>query len=1091
MDKNVEKLREALRKAERRLKAAGIEYAPKAWDFASDRSKAVTVISEEYKHAVEECFGETCDDVLGGYDISDEMMGGKFGKELIDDICDHVGTEYFADKVASLAARRGEGVKTESDEDAPNVRPNGILPTMVFISEEDAAIYADDPKDYPDTEEYADDEGNVDYEAYDAAVEAHVAEKYENLKKVYGLGIIKDPEGLVDSLYDFNQETLRQAADLWKVGDEQGQADSEALKGIALVIEPNLVLGSRIACENEHGFQTMSAPVREVQIKRFSDYLRSLCGEFGTVEWVKSKGNRVSGEPKEEGTHEAKGLSEGYLGQTVEDFFDDCSDASAINRVIVYALDDEEPVYDGEYYDLPESILEAPFLEFGTIGQLIVNVADEGGSDYYDTLDDFLGDANVDDVQVWDTDSEDVAYDGDKDSVDDELGQKSFLSFDAPEYITINLDCDKSELDLDDLEEAKGKKRKKKGIHARTNVGDPKRNMAFFNMAMGASEYASDGGCCGGESDGGEGGVGESKECGKTIAKTFKGNGRKTDESRHGGFVKRYKGYKIIDVGDYFVVTDPHGLTVGHERTLIGCEGLIDELTKDGPTSGKPKVDEMTDDELRNMPEGTEKRCINMLNSMIAYDWDMKETAKEFLDRIEGTHTYDYIKKYVDELGKDKVAELMQRQIDDVDKIVYAGTDSDGVGYNAIIWKDAKRESLKPRRLSEGEAIGKANEDTKKLAERGLTSAERHNRSMDNIFSDWLKQQKLKKDILLSHGLTPEEVDELANNQGLTKRALNDKLRELGLWDEFVSKLHGMSESTLSEVTRKTKDGKWANVGKDGKADSGTFKTKKEADAQRKAMFANGFGESYEDDVKIAGKAGANASIDRYLYNHFGLSGVKAMHHYAKTYKEIWDIIHDSNKFDDFKAYLKRDKSSDFKAYLDKRDKSAEGMREAKKNGSKLDTSGIQYFGTKNQFNYDKQQLRIDHDAKTYEKGMFTHIARRETVSTPELRRIIQRLDDMGYKEVKHGDAKAPEGYFEAWKSHSKAKYFEAWERHSAEKAFDKSHSEGQNMDEGGNKVMEKKQKIKEDEKESQGIYAKSLISLWDRYANVFKELED
>ena len=817
MDKNVEKLREALCKAERRLKAAGIEYSPKAGDFASDRSKAVTVLSEEYRHIVEEYFGEPCDDVLGGYDISDEMMDGKCGKELIDDICDHVGTEYFADKVASLAARRKEGRKTESaDDDASNVRPNGILPTMVFISEEDAAIYADDPNDYPDTEEYADDDGNVDYEAYDAAVEAHVAKKYEDLKKVYGLGIVKDPEGLADSIYDFNQETLRQAADLWKVGDEQGQADSEALKGIALAIEPNHVLGNRIVCNNEHNFQNLSATVREAQIKRFSDYLRSLCDRFGLIEWDKSKNNYAYGSPKEAGIPEAKGLSEGYLGQTVEDFFDDCSDASAINRVIVYALDDEEPVYDGEYYDLPESILEAPFLEFGTTGQLIVNVADDGGSDYYDTLDDFLGDANVDDVQVWDSDSEDIAYDGDKDSVDDELGQRSFLSFDAPEYITINLDCDKSELDLDDLEEAKGKKGKKKGIRARANVGDPKRNMAFFNMAMGASEYAGKGdGCCAGEGAEAEGGMGESKGCGKTIAKTFKGKGKgkgairegssfadridsyhrehnhspaeaaafenaidcmyfgygrkhwnpaglsdadadkiwkqarelmTTDESWHGGFVKRYKGYKINDVGDYFVVTDPHGLTVGHERTLIGCEGLIDELTKGGPTSGKPKVDEMTDDELRRMPEGTEKRCIGMLNSMIAYDWDRKETAKEFLDRIEGTHTYDYIKKYVDELGKDKVAELMQRQIDDVDRIAYAGTDSDGMGYNTIIWKDAKRESLKPCRLSKG----KANEDTKKL-----------------------------------------------------------------------------------------KDGKWANVGKDGKADSGTFKTKKEADAQRRAIWVN------------------------------------------------------------------------------------------------------------------------------------------------------------------------------------------------------------------------------------------------------------
>ena len=42
------------------------------------------------------------------------------------------------------------------------------------------------------------------------------------------------------------------------------------------------------------------------------------------------------------------------------------------------------------------------------------------------------------------------------------------------------------------------------------------------------------------------------------------------------------------------------------------------------------------------------------------------------------------------------------------------------------------------------------------------------------------------------------------------------------------------------------RNGKWVNVGKDGKANSGKFRTKKAADAQRKAMFANGYkGESY------------------------------------------------------------------------------------------------------------------------------------------------------------------------------------------------------------------------------------------------------
>ena len=1014
MDKNVEKLREALCKAERRLKAAGIEYAPKAGDFASDRSKAVTVMSEEYRHAVEECFGEACDDVLGGYDISDEMMGGKCGKELIDDICDHVGTEYFADKAAKARRKAKEPV----EEGRNNVELNRILPTVAFIDIADADSYADSAEGYPDTEEFVDADGYVDYEAYGDAVDAFVSSKKEELSDLYGLGIVYDREGLDNAIYDFNQETLRQAADLWKLGDEQGQADSEALKGLMLDVEANYDIGSRIVCRNEQDFQILSAPVREAQIKRFSDYLRSLCDHFGPIEWDKSKNNYAYGSPKEAGIPEAKGLSEGYLGQTVEDFFDDCGDTSAIGRVIVYARDDEEPVYDGGYYDLPESILEAPFLEFGT-DRLTVNVADDGGSAYYDTLDDFLDDANVDDVQVWDSDSEDVAYDGDKDSVDGELRQKPFLSFDAPEYISINLDCDKSELDLGDLEEAKGKKRKK-GIHARTNVGDPERNAAFFNMAMGASEYAGKGdGCCAGEGAEAEGGIGESKECGKTIAKTFKGKGKK-------------------------------------------------------------KVDEMTDDELSRMPEGDEKSCIGMLNSMIAYDWDRKETAREFLDRIEGTHTYEYIKRYVEEFGIDKVAELMQRQIDDIDRIVYAGTDSEGVSYNSIIWKDSKRESLKPHRLAEGESAGKPKYVVY------YTSAPK---GFDGLVAEYFAF-----------------ADSPAEAKAEARKFLGRGYRILGVLsvEELKDgKASGGLDSKANEDTKKIKDGKWANVGKDGKADSGTFKTKKEADAQRRAMFANGYKEGFGKHVvenasseeslyvvdkdnkkKSVSEAKGTMGIYEFPYDSTTEEDIEAMEDYGliplgKTGKsrgeELFaaagyrDELEDYCKqwidpgFDLAQDYYAEDASNFIADFYDGHDlaKYLEifGLEESKAVGSrgsksvfeakgtkKLDAEGIQYFGTKNQFNYDKQQLRIDHDAKTYEKGMFTHIARRETVSTPELRRIIKRLDDMGYKEVKHGDAKAPEGYFEAWKRHSKAKYFEAWERHSAEKALDKSRSEGHDI---------------------------------------------
>lgn len=88
-----------------------------------------------------------------------------------------------------------------------------------------------------------------------------------------------------------------------------------------------------------------------------------------------------------------------------------------------------------------------------------------------------------------------------------------------------------------------------------------------------------------------------------------------------------------------------------------------------------------------------------------------------------------------------------------------------------------------------------------------------------------------------------------------------------------------ISES-LKEDVKKLPNGKWANVGKDGKADSGKFKTKKEADAQRRAMYANEYkGESLEEAIhgkddletflKMAKDIGINTlgELDTFLKN--------------------------------------------------------------------------------------------------------------------------------------------------------------------------------------------------------------------------------
>lgn len=93
-------------------------------------------------------------------------------------------------------------------------------------------------------------------------------------------------------------------------------------------------------------------------------------------------------------------------------------------------------------------------------------------------------------------------------------------------------------------------------------------------------------------------------------------------------------------------------------------------------------------------------------------------------------------------------------------------------------------------------------------------------------------------------------------------------------------------EESLKEDTIKTKDGKWVNKGIEGA--HGKFKTKKQADAQRKAMFANGFKDSkklQEDDegqqyVVGDGETGSiYTSYDdaKMVYDHLKSRGIDAV----------------------------------------------------------------------------------------------------------------------------------------------------------------------------------------------------------------------
>ena len=82
--------------------------------------------------------------------------------------------------------------------------------------------------------------------------------------------------------------------------------------------------------------------------------------------------------------------------------------------------------------------------------------------------------------------------------------------------------------------------------------------------------------------------------------------------------------------------------------------------------------------------------CIGMINSILAYQGRGMTDGEEVMQSEE--HRYhNYLADYVKLLGRDRVVELIQAQINDIKFVarnVY--TDSEGCTYNSIIWRDSE-----------------------------------------------------------------------------------------------------------------------------------------------------------------------------------------------------------------------------------------------------------------------------------------------------------------------------------------------------------------------------------------------------------------
>lgn len=108
---------------------------------------------------------------------------------------------------------------------------------------------------------------------------------------------------------------------------------------------------------------------------------------------------------------------------------------------------------------------------------------------------------------------------------------------------------------------------------------------------------------------------------------------------------------------------------------------LSEQMRKTSIENGKPTPEQRREYE--------KLLCVEMINSVIAYDWYEGQTAKRLLDWELNDRYHSYLEEYVSKFGYDEVLALVQGQLDDIvyiERDVF--TDNEGLSYNSIIWKN-------------------------------------------------------------------------------------------------------------------------------------------------------------------------------------------------------------------------------------------------------------------------------------------------------------------------------------------------------------------------------------------------------------------
>ena len=100
-------------------------------------------------------------------------------------------------------------------------------------------------------------------------------------------------------------------------------------------------------------------------------------------------------------------------------------------------------------------------------------------------------------------------------------------------------------------------------------------------------------------------------------------------------------------------------------------------------------------------------------------------------------------------------------------------------------------------------------------------------------------KENINQDLKISEDKAKVQLQGLVDQAKKVLGEVGDGLKSDIAAAGFTLDNSGKVVKAVNEDVKKLPNGKWANVGKDGKADSGEFKTKKEAENQRRAIWVN------------------------------------------------------------------------------------------------------------------------------------------------------------------------------------------------------------------------------------------------------------